>query len=135
MAEEQPIAFEGARKTAEVYAKNPAKVAELLDEAQEKARQEEDRLRDIWEHLHALLRLVAAWLDGRYTVIPWKTIVLAIASIIYFVNPFDLILDFLPGVGYLDDIAVIGFVMNSIRKDIARFLDWESSTGPSEPVS
>ncbi len=133
MAEQQPMAFEGARKTAEAYAKDPTKVAELLEEAQKKAKREEKRLGEIWEHLQALVRLVAAWVHGRYTVIPWKTIVLAIASIVYFVNPFDLILDFIPAVGYLDDITVIGFVMNSIRKDIDRFLNWERSADPREP--
>jgi uncharacterized membrane protein YkvA (DUF1232 family) len=130
MADQEPIAFGGARKKAEAYASDPTKVVALLHAAQEKASREEKRLEGIWSSLQALFRLLAAWARGRYTVIPWKTVVLAIAGVIYFVNPFDLAFDYLPLIGYLDDITVVGFVMNSVRKDIDRFLDWERTNVP-----
>jgi uncharacterized membrane protein YkvA (DUF1232 family) len=41
----------------------------------------------------------------------------------------DLVPDFIPGLGYLDDVTVIGFVMNSIRKDVDRFKFWETESG------
>jgi len=75
--------------------------------------------------LQSLCRLINAWLRGKYTVVPWRTIVLSIAGIIYFVNPLDLIPDLLPIVGFLDDAGVLAFVLHSIRKDLDRFLDWE----------
>lgn len=56
-----------------------------------------------------------------------QTILWAIAAIIYFVNPFDVIPDFIPVVGYVDDSTVIAFVINSIRKDLDDFLKWERS--------
>lgn len=72
----------------------------------------------------ALFRLIRAWVKGEYQV-PWRTIVLAIAAIIYLVNPFDAIPDFIPVFGYVDDAAVIAFVINSIRGDLDEFLEWE----------
>ena len=77
--------------------------------------------------LQALLRLTKAWLKSEYTQTPWQTIVFAIAGIIYFVNPFDIVPDFIPGAGYLDDATVIGFVIKSIRREIKQFLDWEKA--------
>ena len=53
---------------------------------------------------------------------------LAIAAILYFVNPFDVIPDFIPGFGYLDDATVIGFVIASIGSDIRKFRRWERSS-------
>ena len=50
---------------------------------------------------------------------------LSIAAILYFVNPLDVIPDLLPAFGFLDDAGVLAFVLQSIRKDIDRFLDWE----------
>jgi uncharacterized membrane protein YkvA (DUF1232 family) len=59
--------------------------------------------------------------------VPWQTIVLAIAAVVYFVNPFDLIPDLIPVIGYLDDATIVGFVIASIGGDIANFRDWEQS--------
>jgi uncharacterized membrane protein YkvA (DUF1232 family) len=44
-------------------------------------------------------------------------------------NPFDVAPDFIPGIGYLDDAVVLGFVVNSIKKELERFLRWESEVG------
>jgi uncharacterized membrane protein YkvA (DUF1232 family) len=125
LAGDQPILFESARKQAEEYATNPKKVSDLLDAAQRKAERHRDRMAEAMEGLQSLCRLINAWARGRYTFVPWRTIVLSIAAIIYFVNPFDLIPDFIPIVGFLDDAGVLAFVIQSVRKDIDRFLDWE----------
>ena len=125
MAGEQPILFEGARKRAEEYASSPQKVSNLLEEAQRKAERHRDRMSEAMEGLQSLCRLINAWVRGKYTAVPWRTMVLSIAAIIYFVNPFDFIPDFLPMVGFLDDAGVLAFVIQSIRRDIDRFLDWE----------
>lgn len=117
--------FESARKRAEEYASSPQKVSNLLEEAQRKAERHRDRMAEAMEGLQSLCRLINAWMRGRYTTVPWRTIVLSLAAIIYFVNPFDLIPDFLPMLGFLDDAGVLAFVIQSIRKDIDRFLDWE----------
>jgi len=125
MAEDQPVMFERTRKQAEEFASNPKKVSELLEEAQRKAEKNRDRISEAWEGLQSLSRLIKAWTQGRYTTVPWRTIVLSIAAILYFVNPLDVIPDFLPAVGFLDDAGVLAFVLQSIRRDIDRFLEWE----------
>ncbi|MBI4165900.1 MAG: DUF1232 domain-containing protein [Acidobacteria bacterium] len=125
MAADQPILFESARKQAEEYASSPTNVSDLLEEAQRKAERHRDRMAEAMEGLQSLSRLINAWVRGRYTIVPWRTIVLSIAALIYFVNPFDLIPDFLPVMGFLDDAGVLAFVIQSIRRDIDRFLDWE----------
>lgn len=54
--------------------------------------------------------------------VPQKYKVLGVAALLYLLNPFDVIPDFLPGVGYLDDAAAVaGFVM-AVRKvvDVVR---------------
>jgi uncharacterized membrane protein YkvA (DUF1232 family) len=74
-----------------------------------------------------MIRLVRAWIKGEYKDVPWETIVWIIGAIIYFVNPFDLIPDFIPGVGYLDDAVVIGLAIASFSFDIENFREWEKS--------
>jgi len=50
---------------------------------------------------------------------------MATAAIIYFVNPADVIPDVIPLVGYVDDAAVIAWVVAAIRADLDAFRRWE----------
>ena len=73
-----------------------------------------------------LVRLVRAYVKGEYRDVPWETIALAIGALIYFISPIDAIPDFIPVVGYIDDAAVIGFVIASVYTDLNNFRDWEA---------
>jgi len=126
---QKPEGFENAQNKAEEFAKDKQKTDYLLNEALKKAERNKNVLENIWTDLQALIRLTRAWLKSEYTQTPWQTIVFAIAGIIYFVNPFDIVPDFIPGAGYLDDATVIGFVIKSIRREIKQFLDWEKAQG------
>ena len=124
---QKPEGFENAQNKAQEFVKDKEKTGHLLDEALKKAERNKNVLENIWTDLQALIRLTKAWLKNEYTQTPWQTIVFAIAGIIYFVNPFDIVPDFIPGAGYLDDATVIGFVIKSIRREIKQFLDWEKT--------
>ena len=76
--------------------------------------------------LESMYRLLLAFWNGSYREIPWKSLVLIVVAIIYFVNPFDLIPDVIPILGYVDDAAIIGVVLAQIQVDLDDFLDWES---------
>jgi uncharacterized membrane protein YkvA (DUF1232 family) len=51
--------------------------------------------------------LVAVWLASRDPRVPWYTRALAIAVAGYALSPIDLIPDFVPVLGYLDDAIVL----------------------------
>lgn len=72
-------------------------------------------------------RLIRSWLNGSYRVMPWGTLFVLLLVGIYAVNPFDIIPDFIPGVGVIDDAAMLGFLVRSIMKDVQRFKEWEAS--------
>jgi uncharacterized membrane protein YkvA (DUF1232 family) len=131
MTKRAPWGFEAARKKAESYASDKERVSRLLGDAMNKARKHRARLESLWEGLTTLIRLVGAWVRGQYTAVPWRTIVVALAAILYFLNPFDIIPDAIPFAGYVDDAWILAFVLGSIRKDLENFLSWERSrTGP-----
>jgi uncharacterized membrane protein YkvA (DUF1232 family) len=119
-------AFQQAKSKAEEYARDPEKAKKLIDEAMKKAKgKNKGPLGEVWRYLTALIRLTRAYFSKQYTDVPWQTIVLAIAALIYFVSPIDLIPDFIPVVGFVDDVAVISFVVASIKADLDNFLEWE----------
>lgn len=128
MPTQPPRGFAQAQKQAESAARDKNKTKQLLQDALSKAYRNRQQLKSVWENLMALCRMLRAWSNGDYRSVPWKTIVLSLATIIYFLNPFDLAPDFIPGVGYVDDAVVLGFVVSSIKKEFDEFLRWESET-------
>lgn len=90
-----------------------------------KAREQSDRISALWSDLNQLTELVTAWARREYTVVPWRTIATAVGALVYFVNPMDAMPDVVPGIGYLDDGAVLAFVAGSLHKDIELFQSWK----------
>ncbi len=77
------------------------------------------------EKFFVLGRLIKAYALGQYRDIPWKTMLLIVAAIIYFVNPLDLVPDLIPLTGLTDDFGVLLWVYNSVSNEIDKFLTWE----------
>jgi len=79
------------------------------------------------DSLRLFIRIINAYTSKEYTYVPWKTICLIVAGLIYFIYPVDLIPDFIPVSGLIDDIALIAWIYESIQDDIDKFLEWEKS--------
>ena len=122
-----PPGFEKLLNKAEKGLSDHAQVQRVVDKALAKATRERDRVSRIWDELGVLVRLLKAWATRRYTSLPVRTVALALSALLYFILPFDFIPDFIVGSGFLDDITVISFVVHSIRGDIEKFQQWEST--------
>jgi uncharacterized membrane protein YkvA (DUF1232 family) len=79
------------------------------------------------EKLSVFSRMASAYVSGRYRTVPWKTIMTMLAAIIYFLNPFDLVPDFIPLMGLTDDFGVLVWVYASVSGEIDKFLAWEKT--------
>tara|TARA_B100000579_G_C22609319_1_gene746494 strand:+ start:334 stop:726 length:393 start_codon:yes stop_codon:yes gene_type:complete len=79
------------------------------------------------DSLRLFIRIINAYTSKQYTYVPWKTICLIVAGLIYFIYPVDLIPDFIPVSGLIDDVALIAWIYESIQDDIEKFLEWEKS--------
>ena len=64
---------------------------------------------------------------GEYQDLSKTAIGIVAGTLLYFVAPLDLLPDFLPAVGYIDDFAVIAFAVNAVREEIERFRLWRGS--------
>jgi len=127
---EESSSYRSAKSKASEYANDPDKLNDLLDKAARKADSKKGPLAEVWNSLMACLRLLRAYATGQYRDIPWGSLVSIIATVIYFVMPVDLIPDFLLGFGFIDDAALIGWILGSVKGDIERFIEWET-TNPS----
>ena len=117
--------YQAARNRAAGYANDPDKLRGLLDKAWEKLARQGRALAEVRDAFMAMLRLLRAYAKGEYKDTPWRSLLMIIAAVIYFIMPIDFIPDFIVGIGLLDDIAVIGWTLAAVQADIDRFVAWE----------
>ena len=77
----------------------------------------------------ALARMAREVVAGRYRTLPKGSLVAIVAAMLYFLDPLDAIPDFIPLIGFLDDTAVLLWVVNRLRHDLDAFLGWEAGQG------
>ena len=82
------------------------------------------------DDLRLMQSLCLAWWRGEYRAISTRALVTIVAGLLYFVSPIDAIPDWLLGVGFLDDIAVLGWVLKTVADELARFKAWRDSQAP-----
>ena len=64
-------------------------------------------------------------MHGEYEGISRQALVAVTAALLYFVVPFDVIPDFLLGWGFVDDAAVVGYVMTTLAAEMDAFRQWQ----------
>lgn len=117
--------FEAAKSKAEDLIQDKNKTQKVMKEALHKAQKNEKIFAETKVETFAVFRLISAWSSGEYKRVPAKAMIALLAAILYFLNPMDVIPDFIVGLGFVDDLSVLGFVLNLFKKDISDFLDWE----------
>lgn len=105
--------------------KDPDKVLKKLKEAYEKADNiKEGSFHDIIEDFFLMIDVVKAYVKKEYRAIPSGSIVAILAAIIYVVNPFDVVPDVIPGIGYIDDAFIVAMVLKQVHKDLQAYKEW-----------
>lgn len=86
--------------------------------------QENKQLNEVVQDIRIMIHLIKDWVNGDYQELSNNTVLLVVIALLYLVMPLDLIPDFLP-MGFIDDIAVIGFVMKRISDEINKYKEWK----------
>ena len=90
------------------------------------------RLGKLKDDVRLLQALCVAWWRGEYRAISPKALVTIVAGLLYFVSPLDAIPDWLLGVGMLDDIAVLAWVLKTVDDELAAFRAWRNRQAPEK---
>ncbi|MDD1013560.1 YkvA family protein [Pseudomonas rubra] len=90
------------------------------------------RLGKLREDVRLMQALCLAWWRGEYRTISTKALITVVAGLLYFVSPLDAIPDWLLGVGLLDDIAVLAWVMKAVSDELVAFSAWRSRQAPEK---
>lgn len=121
-------AFGKAILDAKAYTTDPAQLDTLFREASRKAATlPREPFRDTWPYFQTMLRLVRAYHQGHYRLVPQDALLTIVAALNYLIDPFDLIPDEIPFLGFIDDATVIAFAVSRSRDALDEFMIWETS--------
>lgn len=76
------------------------------------------------DELGLLQALCVAWWRGEYRAVSKPALIAVVASLLYFLAPLDAIPDWIPGLGFIDDLAVLGWVMRKWSGELEAFRAW-----------
>ena len=84
-------------------------------------------LAEFIDDIRTFFEMVGDYFSGEYTEVPFGTIAGIIGTLLYVLSPIDLIPDFIPFLGLLDDAAMVGFCLACVRSDIDRYREWKEA--------
>ncbi|HEY5689941.1 MAG TPA: DUF1232 domain-containing protein [Cyclobacteriaceae bacterium] len=127
--------FKRASNLASVVVSNRLRLITLLGAVGKKLNEVNDKQRraqEVKEMIFLFGRLLKATVYGQYKVLPWKSALSIAASLVYFLNPADIIPDIVPISGFLDDFTIIVWTYNSLFMELQEFKKWEAANQSQE---
>lgn len=124
--DENKIFDELRKKSSEVSEKDVTKV--LKNEESVKKRSEKlnkNVFGKLLNQLSLAYEMIKDFKSRRYVDVPWRTITLIIGAVLYFINPFDIVPDILPVIGFTDDAVAFAAIFRSVQGDLLRYCEWK----------
>lgn len=81
-------------------------------------------LHDVIDDLKIFFELVKDVVQQNYTEIPFGSVIVVAGALLYFLAPLDVVPDFLPAIGFTDDVTVILLVIKQIQTDLDKYKMW-----------
>ena len=106
---------------------NPEKVSAVLEKAADLC-DDLSHVRFIGKYfkdISLICSMINDYICKRYTKVPMATVITLLAAVLYFISPIDIIPDFLPLIGHLDDMVVFAFVQDAAKIDLKKYEKWK----------
>ena len=98
------------------------RVLENENEIMKKANSKQ--LRGFINDIKLFFRMLKDFFSGNYKSVPVGTIVAIAGTLIYVLVPADIVPDVIPGLGLIDDAAVLGLCVKLVKTDIDNYVNF-----------
>ena len=114
-------------KKAEDLLKDDARMESFLEKIEKKIKWI-PFLAQEFKNIPTMVSMVRSYLRGNYTKIPKRTILAIVSALIYFLSPIDVVPDWIPLLGQLDDAIVIASCWKLVNKDVEDYRQWKKES-------
>lgn len=90
------------------------------------------KLRRFGTDIRLMFSLIRDYWRGDYRNIPWRSVAAIAGTLIYVMNPLDLIPDIILGIGFLDDAGVVALCLKLVESDLHRYAAWKEHQTQSD---
>ena len=80
----------------------------------------------LFQNLRLLVPLIKDYWKGNYRDVSIKSILIFVMALAYILSPIDLISDYLIGFGQIDDVAILGFSLYFLERELIRYKEWKN---------
>ena len=80
-------------------------------------------LRDFVDDVKIFFCMLKDFFTRKYTEVPVGTIIAIVCTLLYVLSPVDIIPDFIPVAGYLDDAGILAACLKFVKVDVDKYKD------------
>ena len=80
----------------------------------------------LFQNLRLLVPLIKDYWKGNYRDVSIKSILIFVMALAYILSPIDLISDYLIGFGQIDDVAILGFSLYFLERELIKYKEWKN---------
>lgn len=115
---------------AETTIDNKEKLSALLKKLKQKMKSL-PMVGSVLANVPTMFKLLNSYLKGDYIDIPRKQLVIIVSAVSYLVSPIDLVPDFIPVVGLMDDMAIVSICIKATQSELEKYLAWREQNALS----
>ena len=112
--------YENKFKSFRNYSKNDAQTV-LANQSKIEEIAHNGTLSEYINDIKTYFQMLGDFFSGKYKKVPVGTIAAIVGTLLYVLSPVDLIPDFIPGIGFIDDAAIFGLCVNFARYDVDEY--------------
>jgi uncharacterized membrane protein YkvA (DUF1232 family) len=81
-----------------------------------------EKVRVMAKQATLVFEMLRSWWKGEIDL-PWKTVAAMTVSLLYLASPIDLLPDFFPIAGYLDDVFIVAVALELVQDELKEFAE------------
>ena len=89
--------------------------------------EKKSKLKKFLNEFKLLFSMFKDYISGDYNQIPWYIIASIGSTLLYVLSPIDAIPDFIFGIGYVDDAAVMALCLKFVDLELSEYKKWKFS--------